>query len=92
LYQIRTMEDMNLDTHDAGLGWKDQQRALAQAAVAPNSIASEMRGTARPNAKKTSGSELKHIIKGALQQLGVNAQVEVDDTGGATEVYVEQEV
>jgi hypothetical protein len=89
-YQIRTMEDLGLDAHDSGLGWKDQQRAMEQAAIKPGSLASQMRKGVSANPGDHSAPEMKAIIKGALAQYGVNARVSVEETGGANEIHVQQ--
>lgn len=86
-YQIRTMEDLGLDAHDAGLGWKQHQLRMNASLVTPTTVAGAM---AQQQGKTRSPEEVRSIIQTALAQMGVVADVDVRSTRQATEMHLSQ--
>lgn len=88
-YQIRTMEDLRLDAHDSGIGWKDALLRMDAALSQPSSLASELRGTNTATAAP-SAQELRAIIRQGLSQMGLVVDVEVSEANGPTEIQIHQ--
>ena len=72
-----------------GLGWKSQMLRMNGALVQQESVASLMNGGVQGNMER-SALEIQATITAALAQMGIIAQVDVQGTGGVSEIHFHQ--
>ena len=88
-YHIRSLEDSGIAAHDAGIGWQGAYARMEGARVAPAAIDSVADATQRE--APVAGPEMKMIIELALQQMGMQADVRVEEIAGPSEIHLRQQ-
>lgn len=86
-YRMKTMEDLGLDKRDAGIGWKESEYRMNNSVVEAASMGENFEGTERG---ESSPESLRRIIKVALSQMGIDAEVSIDPTNGPSEIHLRQ--
>jgi intein/homing endonuclease len=86
-YKIKTLEEAGIAADDAGMGWKDQMTEMEGAMVEPTAIDS-VQDLTREDAPD--GQEIRQIIRTALLQMNVPAEVSVESISGPTEIHLRQ--
>ena len=88
-YHVKTLEDGGINPNKAGLGWKSQMTRMNGMLLQPSSVANVMRGNA--TTQSADPEHIKVMVQGALLQLGIRTEVNVQKTGGLPEIHFYQQ-